>query len=76
METINIHQAKTQLSKLIEKVKNGEEVIISKAGTPVAKIITYRPLTKKRTLGLLKGKIKIAKDFDALPDDIIDAFYK
>lgn len=74
MKTINIHEAKTQFSKLIDKVMEGEEVIIAKAGKPVAKLV---PFKERRLInfGLLKGKIKIAADFDdPLPEDILSAF--
>lgn len=70
---INIHEAKTQMSKLVERAQGGEEIIIAKAGKPVARIV---PLEKvKRKLGLLDGKIKIPDDFnDALPDEILAQF--
>ena len=56
MQIINIHQAKTNLSKLIEQVAAGENVIIAKAGKPVAKLIGYKKPLKPRKPGLLKGK--------------------
>ena len=59
---------------MIEAVRNGEEVIIGKAGVPVAKLVPYRGIGKKRSPGALKGKIKIRRDFDELPDDIAEAF--
>jgi prevent-host-death family protein len=71
---INISEAKAQLSSLIEKVLAGEEVLIGKAGTPVAKLARYERSDKKRIPGALKGKIKIADDFDTLPKDIAEAF--
>jgi prevent-host-death family protein len=74
MQTVNIHQAKTQFSKLVDAAMHGEEVIIAKAGKPAVKLV---PFTKAepRKLGVLKGKIKIAKDFDApLPDNILEDF--
>lgn len=64
MQTINIHQAKTQLSKLIEKALVGEDVIIAKAGKPVAKLTAYKKPLKPRQLGLLKGKIHVPDNFD------------
>lgn len=74
MRKVNIHQAKTQLSKLVELAMNGEETIIAKAGTPVAKLVPIS-LKKPRRIGVLKGKIKIAEDFDApLPEDILRSF--
>lgn len=75
MRTINIHEAKTHLSRLAEEVASGEEIIIAKAGKPVMKLT---PLAAKRTprkIGLLKGKINMTDDFDApLPDELLDAF--
>jgi prevent-host-death family protein len=74
MHITNISEAKAQLSALIEKVLAGEEVIIGKAGKPVAKLVRYERSEKPRSPGALKGKIKIADDFDELPDDIAEAF--
>jgi len=74
MQIANISEAKAQLSALIEKVMAGEEVIIAKAGKPVARIIKYENNRHPRRPGALKGKIKIADDFDAFPDDIAEAF--
>ena len=70
----NISEAKAQLSALIEKVLAGEEVIIGKAGKPVAKLIRYERSEKSRRPGALKGQIKITDDFDELPEDIAEAF--
>jgi prevent-host-death family protein len=74
MLVTNISEAKAHLSALIEKVVAGEEVIIGKAGKPVAKLVPYERSVEPRRPGALKGKIKIAKDFDQLPDDIAEAF--
>ena len=75
MNTVNIHEAKTHFSKLVESAMNGEETIIAKAGKPVAKLVPFFKKKPKRRLGVLKGKIKIAKDFDApLPDDMLGSF--
>lgn len=74
MRMANISEAKAQLSALIEKVMAGEEVIIGKAGKPVARLIKYENNRKARRPGALKGKIKIADDFDVLPDDLAEAF--
>ncbi|MGM0759901.1 MAG: type II toxin-antitoxin system Phd/YefM family antitoxin [Thermodesulfobacteriota bacterium] len=73
MHITNISEAKAQLSALIERVMAGEEVIIGKAGKPVARIIKYENNRQPRQPGALKGKIKIAHDFDVLPDDIAEA---
>jgi prevent-host-death family protein len=70
----NISEAKAQLSALIEKVLAGEEVIIGKAGKPVAKLVKYQRSHEQRRPGALKGKITIANDFDELPEDIAEAF--
>lgn len=75
MQTINIHQAKTQLSKLIEKTLNGENVIIAKAGKPVVRLVAYTKSLKPRKPGLLKGKIKISDDFTKEDEEINKLFY-
>ena len=73
METVNIHQAKTHLSRLLDRVVAGEQIIIAKSGKPIAKLVPISP--SRRKPGRLKGKIKIAPDFDAsLPDSIAAAF--
>ena len=75
METINIHQAKTQLSRLIERVNAGEEIVIAKAGRPVARLVPAGVSAAPRTPGLMKGRIRVGKDFDTpLPGDLLDAF--
>jgi prevent-host-death family protein len=74
MHIANISEAKAQLSALIEKVMAGEEVIIGKAGKPVARIVKYESRRQPRKPGILKGKIKIADDFDTLPDDLAEVF--
>lgn len=74
MYITNISEAKAQLSALIEKVLAGEEVIIGKAGKPVAKLIRYERSEESRRPGALKGQIRIADDFDELPEDIAEAF--
>ena len=70
----NISEAKAQLSALIEKVVSGQEVIIGKAGKPVAKLVRYERSDNKRHPGALRGKIEISDDFDELPEDIAEAF--
>ncbi|MBI4225491.1 type II toxin-antitoxin system Phd/YefM family antitoxin [Candidatus Roizmanbacteria bacterium] len=75
MQIYNIHQAKTNLSKLIEKTLKGEELVIAKAGKPVAKLTAYKPIKKQRKLGMFKGTIWIAKDFDAESEEINKLFY-
>lgn len=74
MKIVNIHEAKTHFSKLVDAVIHGSEILIAMAGKPVAKLV---PILKKpqRKFGVLKGKIKISKDFDApLSDEILADF--
>lgn len=73
-KTVNVHEAKTHLSKLLERVEAGDEVIIARAGRPVARLISFaRP--GKRALGLDAGRGSIAADFDApLPDEVLADF--
>ena len=74
MQITNISEAKAKLSALIEKVLNGEDVIIGKAGKPVAKLVRYENNRQPRRPGAMKGQIEIADDFDVLPRDIAAAF--
>jgi prevent-host-death family protein len=74
---VNIHEAKTHLSKLLERVALGEEVIIAKAGKPVAKLVPLSAAPKTRILGSAKGEFVVPDDFnDPLPKEIEDLFYK
>ena len=74
MKIVNMHQAKTHLSELIERVRRGEEILIGKSGKPLAKLSAYDMGDEPRVPGLWKGKVKIAKDFDRLPAGIQRAF--
>ena len=75
MQAINIHDAKTQFSRIVDAAIHGRETLIAKAGKPVARIVPYKSPKPKRKFGLLKGKIKISKDFDApLSESIIEDF--
>lgn len=75
MIIVNIHQAKTNFSKLIDAAMHGEEVIIAKAGKPTAKLVPIVALKPIRKPGALKNKIKIADDFDApLSEEILNQF--
>ena len=69
----NISEAKAELSALIESVLNGNEVIIAKAGKPVARLVAYHGASQPRTPGSMKGEIWMAPDFDTLPDDMAEA---
>ena len=72
---VSVYDAKTNLSRLLDRAANGEEIVITRNGRPVAKLVPPTPVRKPRKLGLLKGKIRIAKDFDApLPEDVLEAF--
>ena len=73
-EAVNIHDAKTNLSKLLERVEQGEEVVIARAGKPIARLCPLPKRRRKRTLGRYAGQIEIADDFDVLPPDIAAAF--
>lgn len=74
-KTINMHEAKTHFSELVNAVSEGREIFIAKAGKPVARLVPLKEKKSKVRFGLLKGKIKIADDFDEpLPNDIIDLF--
>ncbi|MBK7492020.1 MAG: type II toxin-antitoxin system Phd/YefM family antitoxin [Nitrosomonas sp.] len=75
MLTINIHEAKTHLSRFIEKAAAGEEIIIAKAGKPVAKLVPLHDAPSARSLGIFKGKLNVLEDFDAaLPDEVLLQF--
>jgi prevent-host-death family protein len=70
----NISQAKAELSALIEMVLKGNEVILAKAGKPVARLVAYSGPGQPRKPGSMAGEIWLAPDFDSLPDDIAEAF--
>ena len=74
MNVTNIHQAKTHFSKLIERVQNGEEIVIGKAGKPVAKLVPYKKEEGRRPLGIWKGKVWMADDFDEVDEEITRLF--
>ncbi len=74
MTQVNVHEAKTNLSKLLEQALNGEEIIIAKAGKPLVRLVPVRE-KKESCFGMDAGKIKIADDFDVLDEDILAAFY-
>jgi prevent-host-death family protein len=72
--TVNIHEAKTHLSRLVERVEAGEEVVIARAGRPVARLVPFRARTAPRVPGLWRGRVTLAADFDAPDDDLISTF--
>jgi len=71
---VNVHEAKTHLSKLLERVEAGEEIVIARAGRPVARLAPLTPAREPRRGGQWKGRVWIADDFDELPEDIMAAF--
>ena len=71
MKTVSIHEAKTHLSRLLERVAAGDEVIISKAGKPVARLVAIASERPKVVLGSDRGKVRIAPDFDEIPEDFL-----
>lgn len=75
METVNVHEAKTHFSRLLDRAQEGQEFVIAKAGRPVARLGPLARRAKKRRLGLLDGKFRIPADFNRpLPDAVIAAF--
>jgi prevent-host-death family protein len=75
MRTVNIHAAKTHLSRLVDEVAAGEEIVIAKAGKPLARLVPFTSSREPRIPGLMKGKLWIAEDFDEpLPEEIMAAF--
>lgn len=75
MKRVNIHEAKTDLSKLVERAEAGEEVIVARAGKPAAKLVSLTRARRRRRLGLLDGKSGIPDDFNKpLPESILRAF--
>ena len=74
MKVTNIHEAKTHLSRLVQRAVDGEEVIIGKAGKPMVKLVPYQPCDEPRRPGQWRGQIKMADDFDQLAPEIARAF--
>jgi prevent-host-death family protein len=75
VKTVNIHEAKTHLSRLLEQVERGEEVVIARAGVPVARLLPFAPRRAARETGMDRGVVRIPDDFDApLPPGVLDEF--
>jgi len=74
VKQVNIHEAKSQLSRLLEEVEGGERIVIARAGEPVAVLVPYRAAARRRRLGLFAGEATMHADFDELPADIAAAF--
>jgi len=76
MTTVNIHEAKTNFSRLVAQVVAGEEVIIAKAGKPVAKLVPVDPPKRQRRIGFMEGEFKVPDDFDTMfAKEIEEMFY-
>jgi prevent-host-death family protein len=76
MVTVNIHEAKTHLSRLLVRVEGGEEIVIARAGTPVARLVPLEEGGRRRELGFARDEVRIARDFDApLPEELLQAFH-
>ena len=71
---VNIHEAKTHLSRLVERVEAGEEVVIARAGRPVARLVPFRRRSTPRVPGLWRGKVILAPDFDSISADVSSDF--
>jgi prevent-host-death family protein len=69
MIQVNIHEAKTHFSRLIQRAVDGEEIVVAKGNKPIAKLVALNPPAPKRKLGTAKGRIQIAPDFDEPLDD-------
>ena len=77
MRTVNVHEAKTHLSRLLDLVAAGEEIVIAKSGKPVARLVRARRSRPRRSFGYDRGKFDVPDDFNApLPDDLLSAFEK
>ena len=74
MKTVNLHAAKTHLSRLVDEAVGGEEVVIAKAGKPMVRLVAVEAARRRRGFGMLKGKIWMSDDFNELPDDVAIAF--
>ena len=75
METVNIYDAKTRLSQLVDKAASGEDVVVSRNGKPLVRITRLEGPRRRVKFGVLKGKVTVREDFDApLPDSVLAAF--
>lgn len=73
--TVNVHEAKTQLSRLLERARQGEDVVIARHGTPVARLVAISDRPARRSPGGAKGKITLSPEFDEpLPEEVLDSF--
>jgi prevent-host-death family protein len=72
MDAVSIHEAKTNFSRLVARAESGEEIVVRRGRTPVAKIVAYTPPGRPRSPGRLRGRIELAEDFAATPPDFAD----
>jgi prevent-host-death family protein len=71
---VNVHEAKTHLSRLLDRAAAGEEIVVARAGRPVARLVALAPTRSARVPGRLRGKITLADDFEMTPACLVDAF--
>jgi prevent-host-death family protein len=71
---VNLHEAKTHLSRLVERAANGEDIVIGKAGRPMARLVAFRPEPEPRRPGRWAGQVRIAPDFDETPTSVLAEF--
>jgi prevent-host-death family protein len=74
MASVNIHDAKTHLSRLVEQVEAGQEIVIARAGRPVARLVPYRARSEPRRPGAWSGRVRLAPDFDAIDAALLGDF--
>ena len=73
-ETVNIYEAKTRLSQLVDRAAKGDDIVIARAGRPLVRLVAYRSPAAVRKPGRMRGRVRIASDFDApLPDDLFES---
>jgi prevent-host-death family protein len=73
-QPVNVHEAKTHLSRLLERVEAGEEIVVARAGRPIARIVPFRIRTQPRVPGAWRGKVQMASDFDAVDEALLADF--
>jgi prevent-host-death family protein len=74
-EVVNVHEAKTHLSRLLERVERGEEIVVARAGKPVARLVPVEPVPRRRPIGKYRGEIWVSEDFDEpLPWQVFPGF--
>lgn len=74
-ESVNVYEAKTHLSQLLDRAAAGEEIVIARAGRPVARLVALAGATQRREPGAWRGRVTMGADFDELPAEVIAAFH-